>query len=243
VNALLDNVAVIVPVFEPDTGFSNVLMEISSRVAFVVVVDDGSSKEIKVANTRSRCIIVRNKKNEGVFDAIRLGLVKARNLGARIGVVMAGDGQMAVEDLERIVAPIALGYADFVKGNRLSHEKCPSDMPFLRRIGGYFLTFICRMVCFSSAIMDSQCGYVAFRLDVLDKLPLWWVYPRYGYPLELVACVHGCGLRFAQVTTRPVYDGERSGITVFGAMVIFPFVAVRAMALRILCTLRRFLSS
>jgi glycosyltransferase involved in cell wall biosynthesis len=241
VGVLLDDVAVIVPAFEPDERLSSVLNEVQSRVGFVVVVDDGSSKEILVEGVQGRCFVVRNRKNKGVFDAIRAGLEHAKRIGARIGVVMAADGQMAVDDLEKMVFPIAVGHADFVKGNRLSHDCCPRAMPLLRRIGNYFLTFICRLVCFASEIMDSQCGYMAFRLDMLDRLPLFWIYPRYGYPLELIACVYGCGLRIAQVTTRPVYDGERSGISVLGAMVLFPFVAIRAMALRGFCTARRIL--
>ena len=241
--ALLENVAVVVPAFEPDARLSSLLKELSGRVGLVVVVDDGSSKEIEIDKRVSKCVLIRNTQNKGVFDAIRSGLLYAKNLGAKIGVVMAADGQMAVADLEKMVAPIAFGHADFVKGDRLSYEKCHSEMPFLRRIGDYFLTFISRMVCFASEIMDSQCGYMAFRLDMLDRLPLGWIYPRYGYPLEVLACVYGLGLRIAQVTTKPIYNGERSGISVIGALVIFPFVALRAMALRIFCTVRRLLFS
>jgi len=134
--------------------------------------------------------------------------------------------------MDRLVAPIAAGDADYVKGDRLSHPDCPRAMPRLRRLGNMALTFLTRAAGGLEGLMDAQCGYTALRLDALDRLPLDWLYPRYGFPNDILLAASGAGLRIAQVVVRPVYGGEPSGLRPWVALWVYPFLLARGAVLR-----------
>ncbi|MEM9192817.1 MAG: hypothetical protein AAGF12_26820, partial [Myxococcota bacterium] len=63
----------------------------------------------------------------------------------------------------------------------------------------------------------------------LDLDALW---PRYGYPNDLLAQVQRAGLRLAQATVRPVYESEDSGVRVRDAFITVPYVLLRALLRR-----------
>ncbi|HOI11446.1 MAG TPA: glycosyltransferase family 2 protein, partial [Myxococcota bacterium] len=118
------------------------------------------------------------------------------------------------------------------KGDRLSHPDCPRVMPRVRRLGNLALTFLTRVAGGLWGLMDAQCGYTALRLDALDRLPLRWLYPRYGFPNDVLLAASGAGLRIAQVVVRPVYAGEASGLRPWMALWVYPFVLVRGALMR-----------
>lgn len=203
-----------------------------------MVVDDGSDPPVVLPQTAIRTALVRHPFNRGVGAAILTGYREARRNGAEIGVVMGADGQMDPDDLGSLLAPVVEADADYVTGDRLSHPDCPRVMPASRRIGNYGLTFLTRVVSGCWNLMDSQCGYTALRLDFLDRLPLEWLYPRYGFPNDMLAAVAGAGGRIRQVRVRPIYRGERSGIRPFVALWVYPIVIARSPLIRALAWAR-----
>ncbi len=223
-------VAVVIPAFDAGERLSDVLAGLPAFVDLTIVVDDGSL-EPPVAPPE-RAVVVRHERNRGVGAATVTGWVEARARGADVAVVVAADGQMDPADLPAMLEPVAGGAADLVKGDRLSHASCASVMPRTRRLGNYALTFLTRLVCLRWDLMDSQCGYTALRLDALDRLPLDWLYPRYGFPNDLLAAACGAGLRLSEVVVTPVYRGEPSGIRPAQAALIYPVLLARGIGLR-----------
>lgn len=193
-----------------------------------IVVDDGSQGDGFSERFGPGVIYIRHKKNLGVGAAIITGYRTARRLGFDIAIVMAGDGQMDPQDLERVVEPVLSGMADYVKGERLTHPECKKVMPLVRRLGNYALTFATRLITGEWGLLDAQCGYTAIRLEVIDRLPLDFIYPRYGFPNDFLAALAGAGFRIAQVTVRPIYNGEPSGINPFLALLFYPLVIAKA---------------
>jgi hypothetical protein len=60
-------------------------------------------------------------------------------------------------------------------------------------------------------VADSQTAYVAISRRALELLDLDAVYPRYGYPNDLLVRLNVYDMRVADVRMRPVYNvGERS---------------------------------
>lgn len=225
------NVAVVIPVFEADGRLANTIREIPDWVRWRIVVDDGSEPPVQLEES-DRMIVVRHPRNLGVGAAILTGYRTARPLGCDVIAVMGADGQMDPSDLERVVAPVLRGEADYVVGDRLSHPDCPRTMPAIRRLGNYGLTFWTRWTSGYRDLMDSQCGFTAIRAEALERLPLDWLYPRYGFPNDLLAALGGAGARVCQVVVRPIYRGERSGIRPAVALVVYPFVLLRSRVVR-----------
>ncbi|MCS6900751.1 MAG: glycosyltransferase family 2 protein [Myxococcales bacterium] len=206
-------IAVVIPAYREAGLIGRTVRGIPPWVHEILVVDDGSddgTDRATLAVPDPRLRLLRFSKNRGVGAAIAAGYALARRQGADVIVVMAGDAQMDPVDLPHVLAPILEGRADYVKGNRLLHP-CAGDMPLLRRLGTQVLG---RWTSWATGLSlgDSQCGYTAIAGSLVDRLPLDRLYPRYGYPNDLLSWIALKGGRVVEVPVRPVYAGERSGL-------------------------------
>jgi len=117
-------VAVIVPCFNEERKIDGVIQSMPDVVDRVYVVDDASQDgsvtiaEQAAINYGKDIVIIRQEKNAGVGAAICAGYKAAYADNFDLVAVMAGDGQMDPDDLESLLEPVALGYADYAKGNR-----------------------------------------------------------------------------------------------------------------------------
>jgi hypothetical protein len=139
-------------------------------------------------------------------------------------VVMAGDGQMDPGDLPSLVAPVAAGVADYVKGDRFRSPGVSRAMPIGRLLGGLaFSRLTSRAIGVS--ISDSQCGYTAIAREACARLELRALWPSYGYPNDLLSQLALRGLRIAEVPVRAVYADEVSRLRARHVPVIAGLVA------------------
>jgi glycosyltransferase involved in cell wall biosynthesis len=196
-------------------------MGIPSSVWRIVVVDDasqdGTSARVR-ALADPRVELVEKTTNEGVGQAILDGYERAIALGADVAVVMAGDNQMDPEDLEAVVRPVALGHADYVKGNRFLHPRA-SEMPRARRWAGWLLAHLTSGFA-GVRIQDSQCGYTAISRGAARVLLSARIWPRYGYPNDVLMTLGRSGFTIRETPVRPVYADEASGIRFWHAATI-----------------------
>jgi hypothetical protein len=147
-------------------------------------------------------------------------------------VVMAGDGQMDPADFEAIAGPVARGEVDYTKGNRLRHERI-DDMPHLRRLGTTVLGALTALAIDEPGLSDSQCGYTAISGALVDALPLERLWPRYGYPNDLLGMIKREHGRIREITVRPVYAGEPSGLRPWHVLTILGLIARTGASLRL----------
>ncbi|HEY6881423.1 MAG TPA: hypothetical protein VI299_25535, partial [Polyangiales bacterium] len=82
-------------------------------------------------------------------------------------------------------------------------------------------------------VRDSQCGYTALSARAAALLPLEKLWPRYGYPNDLLGMLAERGLTVREVVVRPVYADETSGIGLRHALVVIPFVLLRVVLRRV----------
>ncbi|MEJ7732906.1 MAG: glycosyltransferase family 2 protein [Polyangiaceae bacterium] len=181
----------------------------------IVVVDDGSVDDTAARVERlgsARVHLLRQVQSRGVGAAIYRGYAHAAALGAFVIAVMAGDGQMHPDDLPAVLGPVLRGEADYVKGNRVAHPSALRVMPIGRRVGTTALAWLTRVITGLPALSDAQCGFTAVAAAALPALDLDARWPGYGYPNDLLGAVARAGLRLGEVTVRPVYRGEASGL-------------------------------
>jgi glycosyltransferase involved in cell wall biosynthesis len=208
-------IAVVVPAYNEERFVVRTLRTIPRFVDHIIVVDDASTDATaeRAARVRDdRVSMIRNASNRGVGAAIASGYARALEFGADWIVVMAADGQMDPADVRALLRPLAGGDADYVKGNRLDHPTVRAAMPVVRRLGNIALTHLTRIACGTSRITDSQCGFTAITRQAALALPLDRIFPRYGYPIDLISRLARLGARIADVVVRPVYGDEESGI-------------------------------
>ncbi|MEO8877277.1 MAG: hypothetical protein ABI461_16910, partial [Polyangiaceae bacterium] len=123
-------------------------------------------------------------------------------------VVMAGDGQMDPEDLPAVAMPIVTGAADYVKGDRY-RSASRASIPFARRAVGEVLSRL-TSAAIGQTISDSQCGYTAISRGACKRLDLGSIWPRFGYPNDVLGALAILKMRIVEVEVRAIYADEES---------------------------------
>ena len=171
---------------------------------------------------------MEHNKNQGVGAAIITGYKQSLALEQDVCAVMAGDGQMDPEDLERIVTPVANGKTDYTKGNRLFTGRAWKIIPRYRYLGNAFLSLMTKIASGYWRVADSQSGYTAISAQALQKIPLDSIYKRYGFPNDLLVKLNVSNCRVLDVPAKPVYNiGERSGIKLWKVIPTLSLMLVR----------------
>jgi glycosyltransferase involved in cell wall biosynthesis len=216
---MASRVVVVVPAWDEAPRIARVVRGIPAWVDAIVVVDDASrdgtgdvAREAARGAGDARVEVVRHAANRGVGAAIATGYRRAAAIagGARdVFVVMAGDGQMDPGDLPALVDPVARGEADYVKGRRFRGLDVVGAMPRARLLGGLAFSWATSRAI-GVSISDSQCGYTAIARGACARLDLDRLWPRYGYPNDLLSQLALARMRIAEASVRAVYADEVS---------------------------------
>jgi glycosyltransferase involved in cell wall biosynthesis len=221
---------VVIPAWEEAPRIARVIEGMPTWVDSMIVVDDASADctaDVAVATGDPRVEVVRHLRNRGVGAAIATGYARALATagGPRDAfVVMAGDGQMDPRDLPGVIGKVVSGEADYVKGTRFRSRGLVGTMPAGRLVGGLFFSWATARAI-GVPISDSQCGYTALSRAACERLDLYALWPRYGYPNDLLSQAALGGLRIAEAPVRAVFADEVSRLSVRHVPVVAAVVA------------------
>ncbi|MEO8801408.1 MAG: glycosyltransferase family 2 protein [Polyangiaceae bacterium] len=224
-------IVVVVPAFEEAPRLRRMLVGIPSYVDDVVVVDDASQDGTRAvaeacANEDARITVISHATNSGVGAAIVTGYRHAldRPGGANDAfIVMAGDGQMDQADLPAVAGPVVCGQAAYVKGNRYrsAHRR---SIPLSRRAGGEVLS-VMTSIAIGQHITDSQCGYTAISRAACSALDWSAIFPRFGYPNDVLGELAARKLAIVEVEVKPIYADEVSKLRAWHVPMIAGLIA------------------
>ncbi len=209
-------VAVVVPAFDEERLVGETIRGIPDFVDRILVVDDASRDGTTVAAEAvadSRVQVLRHEQNAGVGAAIATGYRRALEEEIDVVCVMAADNQMDPSELRALVEPVARGEVEYAKANRLVSGEAWNVIPRTRYLGNAVLSLLTKIASGYWHVADSQAGYTALSLSALRRLELGELYPRYGFPNDVLVHLNVQNARVRDVPSRPIYDvGERSGI-------------------------------
>ena len=195
--AHLPPVAIVIAAFNEEGVLGSVVHGLPASLcglaASVIVVSDGA-RDATVAEGRAHGALVCDVPvNRGQGAALRLGYRLARAGGARYIVTTDADGQYNPAEMERVLAPVVSGEADFVTGSRKLGSQETKDP--VRRLGTWVFAVTISMLT-GQRITDSSFGLRAMRAEITGAVRL--EQPQYQ-SAELLIAVLAKGFRVLEV--------------------------------------------
>jgi glycosyltransferase involved in cell wall biosynthesis len=211
-------IAVVIPAYDEEVLLPETLAGVPAFVDRILIVDDASrdgtiDRAREAAARDPRIAVLVHERNQGVGAAIVTGYRRALEDEVDVACVMAADNQMDPSDLARLAGPVAAGDVDYVKANRLFTGQAWQLIPRYRYLGNAVLSLLTKFASGYWHIADSQSGFTAIGRPMLAQLDLDRIYPRYGFPNDLLVHLNVWNARVRDVPSRPIYGvGETSGI-------------------------------
>ena len=225
--------AVVVPAHDEELLIGRTLETMPEFVDRIYVVDDVSGDATgdrvrEVAARDPRVVLITHETNGGVGRAIVTGYKAALADGMEMAAVMAGDAQMDPDELEHFVLPVARGEADYTKANRLITGEAFKEIPKVRYFGNAILSLMTKVASGYWHVADSQAGYTVITAQALSTMDLDDLYPRYGFPNDMLVRLNVDSRTVQDLPSKPIYGvGERSGIRLYKVVPTIGFLLFR----------------
>ena len=230
-------VAVVIPAYRACETIERVLSGIPEWVDAIYVVDDASPDDTAAkarAHHDPRVHVLVHGVNRGVGGAMVTGYRHALQQNADICVKMDADDQMDPIYLPDLLDPLVSGRADYTKGNRFHNIHHLGQMPIIRRIGNAGLSFLIKAASGQWRIFDPTNGYTAIHGTALTSvLALGNLHQRFFFESSMLIALRRVGAMLEDVPIPARYGDERSNLSIFRALMEFPWLLLRGGAARI----------
>src|SRR5207247_2359019 len=123
--------------------------------------------------------------------------------GKRVAVVVPAH------DEEKLIAETIGSMPGFVDRiivvDDFSRDPAWEVIPRYRYLGNAFLSLLTKIASGYWHVADSQSGYTAVSLQMLELLDLDRIYPRYGFPNDMLVHLNVMNARVRDYPSRPIY--------------------------------------
>jgi glycosyltransferase involved in cell wall biosynthesis len=193
----LPPVAIVIAAYNEEGAIGPVIEALPDQVcglatAAIIVADGCADRTVKEATTAG-AMVCDVPVNRGQGAALRLGYRLARDGGAAYIITTDADGQYNPAEMDRVLAPVVAGEADFVTGSRQLGSQETKD--FIRRAGSRFFALSLSLLT-GQRISDTTFGLRAMRAGVTGAVRL--EQPQYQAS-ELLIGVITHGFKVAEV--------------------------------------------
>ena len=209
---MLPPTSVVIPAFNEAVRIGDTLaitigyLEKESPTSEVIVVNDGSTDSTgemirKVSDVPSSVAVrlLENFTNRGKGAPVRTGLSSATK---PIGVFFDADLSTPIDELPKIIEPIASGEVDIAFGSRaLDRKLIGNRQPWRREQGGRVFNLVVR-VATGLPFWDTQCGFKAFRMEACRPIIEAAKIIGFGFDVELLLLAQRAGLRLREIPVR-----------------------------------------
>src|SRR5437868_8271181 len=209
---MLPAISVVIPAFNEVVRIGGTL---ATTIAYLgkespgsemIVINDGSTdstgEEIRKVAAVPRSVAVQlleNFPNRGKGAAVRTGLSNATK---PIAVFFDADLSTPIDELPKIVEPIARDEADIAFGSRALNRKLIGNrQPWRREQGGRVFNLVVRLAT-GLPFWDTQCGFKAFRMEACRPVIEAAKIIGFGFDVELLLLAQRAGLRLREIPVR-----------------------------------------
>ncbi len=202
-----DRIVLIIPAQNEQDSIGEVLKEVPARVAETIVVDNGSDDQTaEIAASLGATVLREDRKGYGYACLKGLDYISKTSNPTDIVVFMDGDYSDYPEELDKIIAPIEKGEADFVIGARRKELREKGSMTPQQVFGNWLATRL--MALFFGAKFTDLGPFRAIRFDALQQLEM--EDKTYGWTVEMQLKALRQKLQYTEV---PVRYKKRIGVS------------------------------
>lgn len=209
-------IAVVIPCYNAKQSLKAVVDAIGPDVERVYLVDDkcpqGSVESVMERADDPRLTPIFLEENQGVGGATMAGYRAALADGYDIVVKVDSDGQMDPRLIPGLVKPILNGHADYTKGNRFFSLEDAEQMPPVRFLGNFLLSFISKLSSGYWNMFDPTNGFTAIHRNALSLLPLNKIERRYFFESDMLFRLNTIEAAVLDAPMKARYGEEVSGL-------------------------------
>jgi dolichyl-phosphate beta-glucosyltransferase len=217
---MLPAVSVVVPCFNEAERIGEslrVTLRYLSNIApesELIVINDGSTdatgemiREVFSEPTKIETHLLENFPNRGKGAAVRTGLLAATRA---IGLFTDADLSTPIDEMPKLIEPIAAGDLDVAFGSRaLNRKLIGHHQPWRREQAGRIFNLLVRLAT-GLPYWDTQCGFKAFRLAACRPILEAAHVVGFGFDVELLFLAKRAHLRLREIPVRwNHYDGSK----------------------------------
>jgi len=191
---------IVLPAFNEQRSISGVIRGLKKNgYKNLIVVDDGSEDKTYELASKEKVTVLRHIINRGLGGALGTGIQAAIASGAEYILTFDSDGQHSVDDIPKMINPLAGRRADAVIGSRMLDSR---GMPLHRRVGNWGLNFI-TFILFGVWTTDSQSGLRAFSRKAAQRINIRT--NRMEVSSEIIKEIGQKRLKFIEVPIKVIY--------------------------------------
>ncbi len=200
-------VAVIVPVYNESSVIANTIENLLRYPFTVIVVDDGSTENIRDAIKDYPVYFLQHLTNLGQGAALQTGICFAQKLNMQYFVTFDADGQHNAEDIEPMVAYLINNNLDIVFGSRFLGVKAEGMAPSRRLLlkAAIWINYL-----FSGLkLSDAHNGFRAMNQVFAKKVSL--TENRMAHATEILMETQSNHLKYGEFPTKVFYTDYSKG--------------------------------
>jgi dolichol-phosphate mannosyltransferase len=208
------------PVYNEETHIAALLDRFkplleAGTVQEVVVVDDASTDQTpSILRRYPEVTVITQLANHGIGRSIRAAYRRALEGNYDVFVIMAGNGKDDPAQIDRVLAPILLGDADYVQGSRFLPGGQSQGLPGHRYLAMRIFSRVFSLMV-RHHFTDCTNGYRAYRTAILRDDRIGWSQSWLGQGYELEYYMHykvtQLGYRVTEVPVSKIYRRAPNG--------------------------------
>ena len=211
-------ISLVIPAYNEQKLIKPTLENVPDIFDRIYVVDDCSPDKQNIVIEKcikkdTRIELIKHENNQGPGGAIISGYLKSSEDNYDIAVVVGGDFQMPLDEVENLLDPLVNNKADYTKGNRFLLSQLDTTlkrMPTSRLLGNWIITGLTKIASGYYKIMDVVDGYTAITKETIDIIDWSKAWKKYGYPMDFLIRLNAYGLRVMDIPRTAIYlEGER----------------------------------
>ena len=200
------NFCILIPSYNEAKTIGDIIKELKGRGLTIYVVDDGSIDDTASIAKAEGALVVTHENNKGKGASLREGFLRILESDYDCVLVMDGDNQHALSDIDSFSKKMEETNADMIIGNRMLDT---ASMPYTRILVNRFMSSVISRIA-GQYVPDSQCGFRLIKRQVLERIRL--ESSNYEIESEMIVKAARAGFKIESVPAMTVYQDEKSRI-------------------------------